>query len=130
MKMLKFHYKAGLYPTTMQGFINEFIPEIFERNKQMFLNRFNLEKDPYEQNRIDPSNMTLVYMANFSAYIIYDKNTNKIYDLAFENLFDFVWILQVLNIDNVEFEIPETVYNDVKKDFKLLSDRIILDSNE
>ena len=127
MKMLNFHYKAGLYPTTLQGYLNEFVPEIFERNKEMFLKKFNLEHDPY-QDKIDPSNMTLRYMANFTAYIIYDENTNVIYDLAFENVFDFVWLLQVLNQNEVKFMIPDIVYNDAKKDFKLLSDRIILDN--
>lgn len=123
--MLNFYYKSGMYPTTMQGYLDHYVEEIFDRNKKMFLKRFNLPDDPYKE-KIDPSNMTLKYMCNFSAYIIYDANSNHIVDLAFENLFDFVWLLQILNVDGVTFSIPKIVYEDLHKDFKLLSDRLIL----
>lgn len=127
--MLTFYYKKGLYPTTMQGYLNEYVPELYERNKEAFLRHFGLEYDPYDTHEIDPSNMTLVYMLNYSAYLIYDKQTNKIYDLAFESFLDFVWLLQVLNEDGAEFKIPQSVYDQCKKDFKLFSDRVILKGN-
>ena len=91
--------------------------------KLQFISKFNLAEDPY-QSKIDSID-NLEFFLNFNSYAIIDKNTNKVIDLAFDNLMDFVWILQIYNIDGIEFEIPETVYKQAEKDFKLLSDRII-----
>ncbi|GAA5414830.1 hypothetical protein [Ureaplasma ceti] len=123
MTMMNFFYKAGNYPTTRQGFLDMYVEEIFDRNKQSFLRTFNLEQDPY--GTLDNvADMTLQYLCNTTAYIIYDYNSNTIVDLAFSNLFDFIWLLQILNQDGVQFSLPEAVYKACLRNFKLYSDRI------
>ncbi len=122
--MIRFIYKAGLYPTTMQSCFREYDKNMFQNVKDNFIFKFNLESDPY--NNIDISNnQNLEFFLNFSAYAIIDKEQNYVCDLCFDNLSDFVWILQMYNVDGVEFEIPENVYKICEKDFKLYSDRII-----
>lgn len=124
--MIKFKYKAGLYPTTMQACYREYNEDMYKNVKDNFLSKFNLEKDPYDAKIENVDN--LEFFLNFNSYAIIDKQTNKIVDLAFDNLMDLVWILQVYNVDGVEFEIPQSVYKQSEKDFKLLSDRIIVES--
>lgn len=125
--MIKFKYKSGLYPTTMQACYREYNEDMYKNVKDNFLSKFNLENDPYttQINNIE----NLEFFLNFNSYAIIDKTTNKIVDLAFDNLMDLVWILQIYNIDGVEFEIPQSVYKQSEKDFKLLSDRIIMESD-
>ena len=121
--MINFKYKAGLYPTTMQACFREYNEDMYKNVKENFISKFNLAEDPY-QLKIDSID-NLEFFLNFNSYAIIDKNTNKVIDLAFDNLMDFVWILQIYNVDGIEFQIPETVYKQAEKDFKLLSDRII-----
>lgn len=121
--MLKFYYKAGLYPTTMQACYRDYNEDMYKNVKDNFLAKFNLQEDPYKTKIKDLDN--LEFFLNFNSYAIIDKENNKILDLAFDNLMDFVWILQVYNVDGIQFEIPAQVYKQIEKDFKLLSDRII-----
>ncbi len=121
--MIKFKYKTGLYPTTMQACYREYNMDMYKNIKDNFLSKFNLSEDPYHPDI--ENNKNLEFFLNFNSYAIIDKENNKIIDLAFDNLVDFVWILQIYNVDGIEFEILETVYKQCEKDFKLFSDRII-----
>ena len=126
--MKKFFYKSGTYPTTRQGYLSEYIEVIFKSLKRGFLSKFQIED--YYKFVVEPNfekYKNHKFMANRSAYLIYDSLNNKIVDLAFEDFSDFVWILQVLNIDKVEFYLPEEVLEKCQNKISNFKDRIILE---
>lgn len=117
--MARYYYKSGNYPTTMQAMHTEFNKELYQELFDNFKNKYNLK----EEFNLDFSNENK-YCLNKTAYIVFNKD-NQIIDYAFEEFMDFVWILQVNNIDKVQFEIPCGLKRKLKNELEQFSDRIV-----
>ncbi len=117
---MKFKYIVGDYPTTMQGYLNKYNEVAFKEVFDGYKNRFNLTKSfDYKEDKNDK------FYLNFSAYVILNESS-QIVDFAFEEFHDFVWILQIINIDGLEFDLDEKVIEQIKSDLDDYSDRIQL----
>lgn len=117
--MAKYYYKSGNYPTTMQAMFTKFDKDMYREVFDNFKNKYNI-KEEFKLEQDQEYN----YFFNKSAYIVTDKH-NMIIDYAFEEFSDFVWILQVNNVDGIEFEIPCGLKRKLKNELEQFSDRII-----
>lgn len=118
--MAKYYYKSGNYPTTMQSMHTKFDLALYNDIFNKFKSKYNLKIEFNLE-----FNENLKYCLNKTAYIVFNED-NQIIDYAFEDFLDFVWILQVNNIDKVEFEIPCNLKRKLKLELEQFSDRIIL----
>ncbi len=124
--MAIFCFKSGNYPTTMQAYFDRFDNAMYEECKSDYLklssniiDNGKLEKiTSHELNEKD-----FKFYLNFSAYIILDKK-NQVFDFAFTEFHDLVWILQIINKD-IFIDIPDVLLPELSKDLEAYSDRLV-----
>lgn len=116
---MKLKYVSGPYPTTLQMYFDKY-------DENVYLDTYNTFKEKYgvEKNFNYKYNENHKFYLNFSAFVILDEN-NKIVELAFDRFGDFVWILSVMNIDGIEFEIPDSVPNIETEEFNFYEPRFV-----
>lgn len=83
MKEIKYVYIPGLRPTPMLAYYTDIKEEIYNEEYKNSYGDFTIEKN---------------HMWNIGAYLIFDKETNKIISYKFNDVFHFIWLLRILNL--------------------------------
>lgn len=107
MYKITYDNQIGVVPMTMQGYLNRFEYNIFLEVKNEYENTYGLPISTHLPENIQVS--TNKYYLNFSAYLILDEQNNVV-DFAFVEFNDLMWILNLIGINGITFNVADTVY--------------------
>lgn len=117
MYKITYDNRIGAVPMTMQGYLNRFEHNIFLDVKNEYENTYGLPISTHLLENVKVS--TNKYYLNFSAYLILDEKDNVV-DFAFVEFNDLMWILNLININGIHFNVIDNVF---KKGIEPVLDR-------